>query len=172
MLLAGARRSGDRDRIDAALEAALERLTTGIGDLRALIADLRPAALDELGHQAGAGVARGALGGRHRPRVSTSADRPPAELESTIYRLVQEALTNVAKHARAPRGSIVRVRDGGDAIEVLVRDDGTGFDPHRRSSGFGLVGHARAARARPRDARDRDRAGRRDRRCAPRSRDR
>ena len=138
MLLAGARRSGDRERIDAALEAALERLTTGIGDLRSLIADLRPAALDELGIK----PALETLTGRSEVDIDLDvalADRPPADLESTIYRVVQEALTNAAKHAAASR-VIVRVRDGDHAIEVLVHDDGAGFDPHRRSSGFGLVG--------------------------------
>jgi signal transduction histidine kinase len=139
MLLAGARRSGDRDRIDRALEGALERLTTGIGDLRSLIADLRPAALDELG----VGPALETLAGRAADvdvdlEVSL-ASRPRAELESTIYRVVQEALTNVAKHARATR-VVIRVRDADDAIEVTVRDDGAGFDPHHRSTGFGLVG--------------------------------
>ncbi len=140
MLLAGARRSGDRERIDAALESALEQLTTGIGDLRSLIADLRPAALDELG----IAPALETLAGRSSSDVDVDLEvtlkaRPPAELESTIYRVVQEALTNVAKHAAATH-VLVRVRDTGDTIELLVRDDGTGFDPHRRSTGFGLVG--------------------------------
>ena len=49
VLLAGARRSGDRARIDASIDEAVQQLTTGIGDLRSLITDLRPAALDELG---------------------------------------------------------------------------------------------------------------------------
>ena len=138
MLLSGARRSGDRERIDAAIEAALERITTGIGDLRALITDLRPAALDELGIE----PALESLAERAEVAVALRVELGggrAAELESTIYRLVQEALTNVAKHAQATRVEVV-VRDTASAIEVLVRDDGTGFDAHRRSSGFGLVG--------------------------------
>ena len=138
MLLSGARRSGDRERIDGAIEAALERLTAGIAELRGLITDLRPAALDELGVE----PALESLAERADVAVGLRVElegRPPAELESTIYRLVQEALTNVAKHARATRAEVT-VRDTGEGIEVLVRDDGTGFDAHQRSSGFGLVG--------------------------------
>jgi len=144
MLLAGARRSGDRERIDAALEAALERLTTGIGDLRSLIADLRPAALDELGIK----PALETLTGRSEVDIDLDvalADRPPADLESTIYRVVQEALTNVAKHARA-EAVRVRVTSGPDKVELDIADDGCGFDPEKRREGFGLIGmHERAA---------------------------
>jgi signal transduction histidine kinase len=139
MLLAGARRSGDRERIDAALEAALEQLTTGIGDLRSMIADLRPPALDELGIEPALQTLAGRASEVEIDLDVSLAARPSREIESTLYRVVQEALTNVAKHARASRAA-VRVADTGDAIEVVVRDDGTGFDPHRRSSGFGLVG--------------------------------
>jgi signal transduction histidine kinase len=138
MLLSGARRSGDRERIDAAIEDALERLTTGIGELRGLITDLRPATLDELG----IAPALDSLAERAEVDVALRvelAGRPSPELESTIYRLVQEALTNVAKHAGAAHAEVV-VRHTDDGLEVLVRDDGAGFDPHRRSSGFGLVG--------------------------------
>ena len=49
MLLSGARRSGDPERIAEAIDSAVEQLTTAIGDLRSLITELRPAALDELG---------------------------------------------------------------------------------------------------------------------------
>ena len=162
--------AGDRERIDAALEAALEQLTTGIGDLRSLIADLRPAALGRAGHRAGAGDARG-------PDVAsvevdldvTLAARPSAEIESTIYRVVQEALTNVAKHAArdARRGAACTTATA--SIEVLVRDDGAGFDPHRRSTGFGLVGmRERLALVRGTLEIGRRRAA--GPRCAPRSR--
>jgi GAF domain-containing protein len=62
------------------------------------------------------------------------------ELETTIYRLVQEALSNVAKHARA---SCVRVFAGvvdGEEVIVEVQDDGVGFDSGTRTTGFGLPG--------------------------------
>jgi signal transduction histidine kinase len=149
VLLSGARRSGDRARIDAAIDDAIEQLTTGIGDLRSLITDLRPAALDELG-------ARPALE-TLVARVSRQSDLPialevdlayengdeefrhVAEIESTVYRVVQEAVTNVVKHAAAASVE-VRVSDRSGDIEIEVRDDGKGFDSRDGSSGFGLLG--------------------------------
>src|SRR4029079_8551025 len=61
------------------------------------------------------------------------------EIESTVYRLVQEALTNVGKHAGATHVEIfVSDRDG--HVAVTVRDDGAGFELTAASPGFGLVG--------------------------------
>jgi signal transduction histidine kinase len=61
------------------------------------------------------------------------------ELETTIYRLVQEALTNVAKHADASAVRVVlRVADSDVLLEI--RDDGTGFDTQARTAGFGVAG--------------------------------
>ena len=144
VILSGARRSGDADRMSTAIEGALEQITTAIGDLRSLITELRPAALDELGAQ----PALESLA----QRVQRQADldvtlayelegRQPREVEATMYRLVQEALTNVAKHAKASRAHVtVSNGDGGGAIEITIRDDGQGFDAHQRSAGFGLIG--------------------------------
>jgi signal transduction histidine kinase len=68
-----------------------------------------------------------------------AATRHTPELESTMYRLVQEALTNVVKHAGAERVHVAIVeRDG--TVDVTVRDDGAGFDTDERSEGFGLIG--------------------------------
>jgi signal transduction histidine kinase len=150
MLLSGARRSRDPERIAAALDDAIDMITAGIADLRGLIADLRPAALDELGLEAAlrtlvervaqqSGLAVDldvelASAGRHRP-----------EVESAGYRLVQEALTNVVKHADA-RSVAVRVTEEDDCLDIRLRDDGTGFEPREPSRGFGLVGmHERIA---------------------------
>ena len=61
------------------------------------------------------------------------------ELETTVYRLVQEALTNVAKHARAEHARVA-VGTAGGRLAVEIADDGTGFDPDTATSGFGLAG--------------------------------
>ncbi len=61
------------------------------------------------------------------------------ELESTLYRMVQEALTNVVKHAEAETVRLVLREDSG-RIEVIVRDNGHGFDTMRPTEGFGLLG--------------------------------
>ena len=66
--------------------------------------------------------------------------RLPAEVETALYRIVQECLTNVVKHARASRVSILVTRTD-YAVKVVVEDDGTGFDRSvGRPDGFGLVG--------------------------------
>jgi signal transduction histidine kinase len=149
MLLAGALRSPDRADVDRALEQAMEQVRFSAGALRGLITDLRPASLDELGP----GPALRALVARSAAtsglEIALDADlahdagrspiRHTPELESALYRLVQEALTNVGKHAGATRVS-VEISEDEESVHVQVRDDGTGFDPARRTEGFGLLG--------------------------------
>jgi signal transduction histidine kinase len=69
-----------------------------------------------------------------------SETRHSAEIESTIYRLVQEALSNVVKHSEATRVVIYVSDRQGDQLAVVVQDDGKGFDPSGRTGGFGLLG--------------------------------
>lgn len=143
--LAAARRSG---QLEAAVADAVDQIEGQIANLRALITELRPAALDELGLAA----AIESLAGSHAATTGLEveldlalpeSDGEPSEelreIESAVYRLVQEALTNVAKHAQAERVRI-EVVERGRGIDVLVRDDGIGFDMDRREQGFGLVG--------------------------------
>jgi len=62
------------------------------------------------------------------------------DVETALYRIVQECLTNVIKHARATRVSILLTRHGG-VVKAVVEDDGTGFDPAAgRTGAIGLVG--------------------------------
>jgi signal transduction histidine kinase len=61
------------------------------------------------------------------------------DLETTVYRLVQEALTNVVKHAHASSASVSIQADNGE-LSIDVRDDGRGFDVGDETNGFGLTG--------------------------------
>ncbi|HEX8207502.1 MAG TPA: GAF domain-containing sensor histidine kinase, partial [Solirubrobacteraceae bacterium] len=145
MLLSTARRGRDPEQLAGAVDDAVEALGRGIDGLRALIADVRPAALDHLG----VGDALASLTRRVAERagmeVSLSCGidettRLVPELESTIYRVVQEALNNVVKHAGAEKAGVeIAERDG--RVHILVRDDGRGFEgAGSRKDGFGLIG--------------------------------
>jgi len=67
------------------------------------------------------------------------AERLAPELEATVYRVVQEALTNVAKHSQAKQARVEVVEEAGE-VRVQISDDGVGFDPEARAEGVGLVG--------------------------------
>jgi signal transduction histidine kinase len=147
LLNSGLRAGGDA--LEQAARSATEQLSTEIANLRALITELRPAALDELGlTEAVEGLARRARdveGLEVALELGVDGDELDPELQTAVYRLVQEALTNVARHARATRVDIALVREGGE-IRVRVADDGAGFDVGRPTEGFGLSGmHERAA---------------------------
>jgi signal transduction histidine kinase len=149
LLLESGRRADRPEAKDDATRRALEQLVLTIGGLQNLITDLRPAALDELGVKPAveALVARTAassgLDVEARIDLAYDSGRAPSrlsgEIESTVYRLVQEALTNAVKHAGAERAWVEIIEDG-RTVSVAVRDDGGGFDPEGANGGFGLVG--------------------------------
>jgi signal transduction histidine kinase len=145
VLLAGARRLDDPAPMRDSIDAAVEHVGREIDNLRAIITDLRPAALDELGlvpalHTLGRRTA--ARAGLEMEVVLPEAgagERFAAPVETTIYRLAQEGLTNVAKHAGARRARLaLTVQDGTLVLEVA--DDGRGFDPQAPTPGFGVLG--------------------------------
>jgi two-component system NarL family sensor kinase len=83
-----------------------------------------------------------------RLRVSiTGANHPlPQRLESAIYRIVQEAITNIARHAQAQHAS-VRLVITPQQVHCVIRDDGRGFDPSQPPANrFGLIGISERAR--------------------------
>lgn len=152
--LSAAMRSQRPNALGQAVGQAVEQLEDAIANLRALITDLRPAALDELGVQA-AVEALAERTGRHGMEVDVSVElaaeqgrtsaRHVPELETAVYRIVQEALTNATKHGNAGR-AVVEVTEEQGMVCLCVRDDGDGFDPQARSEGFGLLGmHERVA---------------------------
>jgi two-component system, NarL family, sensor histidine kinase DevS len=135
--------------LPAAVAQAVEHVDASIQAMRSLITDMRPASLDQLG----VGPALEALVERSaalsgvdiRMHVDLSeeagdaATRLAPAIETTVYRVVQEALTNVAKHAGATRATVtVLERDG--VVEIAVTDDGRGFSGDAVTAGFGLIG--------------------------------
>lgn len=112
--------------------------------LSEVVGKLRPSALDALGIEAAIQQLLSAWSERAGVETEFDAmglDRPlPDEVRTTVYRLVQEALTNVARHARASHVAVV-VQHSGDQVIVSVEDDGVGFDVTiPRSGHFGLLG--------------------------------
>jgi signal transduction histidine kinase len=130
-------------------------VTKGVGDLRELVVatlqdvrrlavQLRPKALDDFGLAAAlerlAQTFSESSGINVELEAQLGDERLPNEVETTMYRIVQEALTNVVKHAEATEVSILLVRRGGAATAV-IEDNGRGFDPQAATSdSLGLEG--------------------------------
>jgi signal transduction histidine kinase len=166
MKLAHARDLDEQAAMSAAVESVLEGLGEEIDGLRHLITELRPAALDDLGLAAALqALARraqavdgldvqteidlGPASDHPGPETETETDqrRLDPELESTIYRVVQEALTNVSRHAQATQATI-RIVERNGLIHASVTDDGQGLPEADRlgprgdglEGGFGMSG--------------------------------
>jgi signal transduction histidine kinase len=130
-----------------ALRDAVQTADAHIGiemrSLRDLVTELRPAALDDLGlgpaieslakRQAAAG------GFALQMTIDFDSGERSREIEDAIYRIVQEALSNVTRHAGAERARLL-VRHVDERVEVSVEDDGCGFATDGPSEGFGLIG--------------------------------
>jgi signal transduction histidine kinase len=143
--LATALQSAGEDRgakIESAAEKAIAQLEGQINELNRLINDLRPAALERLGLagalQALAEESSARSGAEIEAEIEVS-DTRSGEEDRIVYRLVQEALTNIVKHANASRVE-VSATEGEGAIRILIRDDGDGFDPTSDTAGRGLRG--------------------------------
>lgn len=140
----------ERARWARELQEAIAGVEVETERLRALIEELRPGVLDELG----LGAAVEALADRTesptmevRTRIELGFEkgrieiRHDEELETAIYRIVQEALANAIQHAH-PSYVVVELSegDGRGEVRIAVRDDGRGFDPSAPTDGFGLSG--------------------------------
>jgi signal transduction histidine kinase len=138
---------GDRDTMRETLERASRQLEETIAGLEGLITELRPAALDQLGIAAALEALVERAQSTSDLEIRADVDLPvdgangrlAPELESTAYRLVQEALNNVVKHAGAQTVRISMTHEG-DSLALLVEDDGRGFDPNGVPERFGLIG--------------------------------
>jgi PAS domain S-box-containing protein len=124
----------------------LRKITSrAVTDVGRLARGLHPSVLDDMGLVAAVRRYVAEYTRLHGLKVTVNADarvlsqRLPSALEVTLYRVVQEALTNVARHAHAKCIEIV-ICDGETAVDLIVRDDGSGFDPNS------LVGSAARGR--------------------------
>lgn len=127
-------------------ETARRLLLQTLEDVHKMARELRPSVLDDMGLEAA--LRRYVQDYRHLYGVEVDLvvlgianGRLPAAVETTLYRIVQEALTNVARHAQANEVSVFLEQRNG-RVRVIIEDDGQGFDPQKlvKSERLGLYG--------------------------------
>jgi hypothetical protein len=134
----------DADRAAALLQAARGQLEHGVAEVRRLVHGLRPPSLDDLGLVDALRTTGPAASGELAVTFAVDGDLEvlPAAVEVAAYRIVQEALTNVVRHAGVTAAD-VRLRVAAGALELSVGDAGCGVPAQRRAG----VGHRVDARA-------------------------
>ena len=135
---------GGDEELRNAVAQVRELVVATLQDVRRLAVELRPKALDDFGLVAALERLTQTFAEQSGIAVDFEAalgpERLPEEVETAIYRIVQESLTNVVKHAQARHVSVLLTRRSGAAAAV-IEDDGRGFDPGAaRDGGFGLEG--------------------------------
>jgi PAS domain S-box-containing protein len=144
-------RKGDPDLAASEHLAAMSLLRKALAEARRLISQFRPMVLDDDGVAAAISQLVREHRGTDAPEIEFHNDATFCRLhpvvENTIYRIVQEALTNACKHGKAKRVHIDLAHQGGDSVRIEVRDCGVGFDPTTVHDGcFGLQGIRERAR--------------------------
>ena len=145
-ILLGLRALQEADDVTAALEDVRELVVTTLQDVRRLAIELRPSALDDYGLVPALERLTTTVSEQGGPLVDIEAQlgdtRLPGEVETALYRIVQEALTNAIKHAEASNVSVTLTRTP-LAVTVVVEDNGRGIEPTTAgdsTSGLGLAG--------------------------------
>jgi len=129
-----------RDKAQSIIKLALGLYNSG----RALVRRLRPEVLDMLGLDGAVEeMMRHYDSARSGCRFDLQAQGDFSKMEAGVaisaYRIVQEALSNIVKHARATQASVQLSLEEGE-LRMQISDNGAGFDPAQTSSGIGLVG--------------------------------
>ena len=146
-ILLGLKSLDDRAVVDedhAAVAELRELVVSTLQNVRRLAVELRPAALDDFGLVPAIERLRDIVEEQSGLSVDVQSNlaepRLPPELETALYRIVQEAFTNAQKHATASRVSL-RLQQDGASVTLTIHDDGRGFDPEKvRDGSLGLVG--------------------------------
>jgi signal transduction histidine kinase len=137
--------ASDPGQVQAGTAKLIGEVETVMENLHRLAMDLRPASLDHLGLIAALQQHCETLADQHGIRVAFEAigieGRVAPEVETALYRIVQEALNNVVRHAQATRADVL-LEGRGDRIMVIIEDNGRGFEPETASGPghLGLVG--------------------------------
>jgi len=133
--------AGTVDDVPAAATRARDTALESVESIRALARRLRPEILDELGLRPAIADLCARLGDRTGLRIETEFRGEPARLapdaELVVYRVVQESLTNVVRHAGADT-AVVCLQPMPDALVVTVVDDGRGITPQDAAQGTGI----------------------------------
>src|SRR6266508_587957 len=141
--LKGCEEATSLDEVHAVSAHVRELVVHTLQDVRRLAVELRPKALDDFGLVAA--LERLTTGFAEQTGVAVELEsrladaRLPSEIETVFYRIVQEALTNVVKHAQAEHVSIV-LTPKDSSVTAVIEDDGRGFSPDGDGEGLGLVG--------------------------------
>jgi two-component system sensor histidine kinase UhpB len=132
---------------ESTLEVGAEKIfaiaTAMSGQVRTMLGRLRPALLDELGLVAAVRQMVREWNDNHSGckcelTVAPAFSEVPLEQQIHVYRILQEALTNIATHANAKRAEVVM--QAGESFQIVISDDGNGFDPHLQKLGRGISG--------------------------------
>jgi signal transduction histidine kinase len=135
----------DVQRANALLSHALQAIREGLSETRRALKELRAKPLEDLGVALAVQVLAESYAGRFDFGIELQLDPDmgdyPAEVQQCVYRIAQEALTNIAEHAQAQHAQLVLKRDH-DQLRLIIRDDGCGFDPNLGAAEcqYGLLG--------------------------------
>ena len=141
--------SGKQDVTVSHLQELRETARSAMYDMRLLIFELHPPALEQEGLVTALRIRLAAVEARAGVRAELDVEgerRLPIAVEQELYRIAQEALNNIMKHARAQHVTL-RMRFGDRTVSLQIRDDGAGFDLRSIEKGGGMGLHSFAARA-------------------------
>ncbi len=123
----------DNKVLNTHLEKSQQSIVTAINEVRHISHQLRPSALDDIGLEAALSTLLQDFRSHSGIEIETHFDtqqtgKLKSEAATTLYRVAQESLTNIEKHANANRVTVV-LQQMGNMLQLMVRDDGVGFSP-------------------------------------------